>query len=146
MKNIRHLFETNSSSSHSITINNDTNLFTSILPDKDGNITLEGGEFGWEVEKYRDALTKSNYCAVFASGDEKMTEMLKQVISKQTGAKNVIILADTDDYKSKYSSYIDHQSARYEGGACLEAFESEDNLRNFIFNNKSVLYIDNDNY
>src|SRR5579885_45905 len=101
MKNIRNkVFETNSSSSHSISIYNATKgLYDTITPDSNGVITLTGGEFGWEWEKYNDAITKANYAAVFALGDQQMTDMLVQVIKDHTGAKEVEITC-SDDYKS----------------------------------------------
>lgn len=42
------------------------------------------------------------------------------------------------------SAYIDHQSTSYEGRN-TEIFESEDNLKNFLFNTKSYIQGGNDN-
>jgi hypothetical protein len=139
----RGVFETNSSSTHSITISegvlNDEMLDT-IIPNEDGVITLTGGEFGWEVEEYNDALTKANYCAIDNAYDEEKMEMLNQVIEEQTGARLVVHEFD-DNWGSPNWSYIDHQSR----GTSDEAFESKEVLRQFIFNKNSILYTDNDN-
>lgn len=141
MKTIRHsVFETNSSSSHSISINNKVELYDSIAPNEDGNIVLYGGEFGWEWEKYNDSLTKANYCAIDVIGDEDRINMLIDVIKEHTGAKNVI-LDFTMDWNDRFYSYIDHQSCGTSNGA----FTSKETLKNFIFNPKSILFTGNDN-
>lgn len=138
---IRHgIFETNSSSSHSISINESTFLYDSIAPNKDGHIILHGGQFGWAWEKFDDCLTKANYCAVHASHSEDLTRRLKNVIKEHTGAKDVIIVA-SEDYNHANWSYIDHESL----GTCDVAFKSDETLKNFIFNRKSILYTGNDN-
>lgn len=131
------LFETNSSSTHSITIQ-ESGDYTSIK--HDGKIELVGGEFGWEWETYRDPLTKANYCAVYATGNESKTEMLKEVISDHTGAE-VEISAQKDDYDKGHYSYIDHQS----DAIAEDAFASRQSLKNFIFGVNSTLYTGNDN-
>lgn len=134
MKTTRHsTFETNSSSTHSIVISNDTEVYLGIAPDYDGNIELTGGEFGWEWRRYTDPLTKANYCAVACGENEEMQQMLISVIMEHTGAKQVIMKLN--------GSGIDHQSA----GTANPAFQSPENLKDFIFNPKSVLFTGNDN-
>lgn len=131
------VFETNSSSQHSISIASGSEFIvdtTSLVPDCDGNIKLRGGEFGWEWERFPDAYTKANYCAVGCQHNDSRVDMLIEVIKEQTGADEVI-MAVTD------GSYIDHDSTEvYE-----PAFESKETLRNFIFNKLSMLYTGNDN-
>jgi hypothetical protein len=146
MKNIRNkVFETNSSSSHSISIYNATHgLYDTIAPDSHGVITLTGGEFGWEWEKYNDTLTKANYAAVYAAGDQAMTDMLVQVIKDHTGAKEVQLIFSAE-YSGGNYSYIDHQSARSEGGDAGKAFDTPLTLKNFIFHPESWLFTGNDN-
>jgi hypothetical protein len=131
------LFETNSSSTHSITIQ-ESGDYTSIK--HNGKIELFGGEFGWEWVAYRDALIKANYCAVYAAGNESKTEMLKEVISEHTGAE-VEILVQRDDYDKEGYSYIDHQSS----DTADDAFASRETLKDFIFGVNSTLYTGNDN-
>jgi hypothetical protein len=103
------VFETNSSSTHSISIS-DKSDFTTIHPEADGNIYLNGGEFGWEVEEYRDPLTKANYCAIDNASNEERIEMLKRVIKEHTKASDVVINFNVDDWQAENHSYIDHQS------------------------------------
>lgn len=143
MKNIRHkVFETNSSSTHSISINENSNgILETIVPNEDGLIELFGGEFGWSWKKFNDSMTKANYCAVHSMNhNPSLKEMLTSVIKEHTGAKEVIYSL-SDEYSNSNWSYIDHQS----NGTAEEAFASEYKLKNFIFNSKSWLFTGNDN-
>ncbi len=133
------VFETNSSSAHSLSLGLSESkdfVFDSLYPDEEGNIILTGGEFGWEYEKYNDALTKANYAAVstFYGLDP---DLLKEVILEQTGANDVILNISSDDDSPNWS-YIDHQSV----GNCPR---TKDELRDFIFNKNSWLFTGNDN-
>jgi hypothetical protein len=126
---------------HSIHIASGKKAYSTITPDENGQIVLRGGEFGWEVKAYRDPLTKANYAAVDTIGNEVLRAMLIEVIKNHTGAKDVIFDISEDYDKSNYS-YIDHQSM----GTSLDAFESEQKLKDFIFYPDSVLITDNDNH
>lgn len=129
------VFESNSSSSHVITLSKDTNNFfmdLSMVPDSNGEINIEGGEFGWEVAKHDDAWTKADYAAEYAKNNVSYLDMLRDVIQEQTQAKTVNI---------NPSGYIDHQS----DSVASVAFVNKDSLRNFIFNKNSVLFTSNDN-
>ena len=129
MKVIRHnVFETNSSSTHSISISNEVELLDSITPGDGGYIVLTGGEFGWAWVRFNDAFTKANYCAVDQKSNEENIKMLIEVIKEQTGAKDVI-LNFTDSYDGPNWSYIDHDSA----GTSHKVFENKETLKNFIF-------------
>ena len=126
------VFETNSSSTHSISIEIGEE-WDNIIPNQDGVIKLYGGEFGWEWRAYNDALTKANYCAVACKlGQTSFNKReLKEVIKEYTGATKV---------KFKFDNYgIDHQSAE-----TLEDLYVSD-LKDFIFNKSSYLYTGNDN-
>lgn len=147
MKNIRSkVFETNSSSTHSISIYPATSgMYDTIVPDDHGAIVLVGGTFGWEWEKYADAFTKANYAAIFAHGDTALESMLKSVIKDHTGAKEVIFNFNTEDYDGENYSYIDHQSGRAEGGDAGQAFSTPQTLKDWIFHPESWLFTGNDN-
>jgi hypothetical protein len=142
MKTIRNnVFETNSSSSHSLCII-EGDLNDMIYPDEEGRIHLVGGEFGWGYEEHNDSLTKANYCAVAFLEHESYLEMLKEVIIEHTKCEEVIILAELFNYNSPYNSYIDHQSI----DEAADSIYSKQDLKNFIFNPNSKLIIDNDNH
>jgi len=137
MKKIRQkVFETNSSSSHSISISDiDDGLYDTIIPNENGDIVLTGGEFGWEWLKFNSALTKANYCAVDQATNPIHKQMLEEVLKKQTGCNEVLF-----NYEEN-GSYIDHDST----GTAGNAFVSKEVLRNFIFNKRSWLFTGNDN-
>ena len=131
MKKIRKsIFETNSSSSHSIHIDADVGLMdTSLIPDESGLIEIYGGEFGWEWDRLTSAYDKVSYCFM----DYGDVEMLNRVIKRPTGAKKILFV--------KGDGYIDHASS----GTSRVAFKDDETLRNFLFNPKSILYTGNDN-
>ena len=135
MKRRIDIFETNSSSSHSISFNpwkpgKDGNTF---LPDENGNVYIHGGEFGWEWASYNDSVTKANYYLERYKDEPDRIELLKEVIEDYTGA-NVIINENTD-------GYIDHQS--------FDTLELPANdpeaLKDWLFNPDNWLYTGNDN-
>jgi hypothetical protein len=151
------VFETNSSSTHSIAIQGGKYVLDK-LPVEDGVCRVYPGEFGWEEEDYYDADTKASYCLTHAwsAGDgrdgykmspEKAAsrlDMLRDVIQKATGAEKVEFAESGDDFYKR--GYIDHQSIEGDGGAGEPAFASEESLRDFIFNPNSLLRTDNDNH
>jgi hypothetical protein len=140
-KQTRHgVFETNSSSTHSITISKAEMLEQVDLSGQ--TLVLDGDEFGWEWRRYNDWETKANYCAQFlsrsqsygekATVDEFRAEMLEEVIKEHTGASSVAVVP---------TGYIDHDSVH----VANDAFKDEESLRNFIFNPNSYLFTGNDN-
>lgn len=134
----RGVWETNSSSSHSLSIASDALPFIvdrTLLPDQYGSIILQGGEFGWEWKKYNDARTKADYLAVACASDPDLKERLTNVIRQQTGCTNVFFPSEGD------CGYIDHQSC----DVPHKAFETDEMLRSFIFNMNSWLFTGNDN-
>lgn len=124
------VWETNSSSSHSISFAGEDKEFVldTIYPDENGVITLTGGEFGWDYFKHNDALTKANYVAQQTHRDRKL---ISEVIKEQTGALEVIFETDR--------GYIDHDSE------CVGGDMDKEKMRNFIFNKNSWLFGGNDN-
>lgn len=124
----RSCWETNSSSSHSLSIadNDKEFVFETIYPNQNGVITLTGGEFGWEWFKHNDSITKANYAAQSLGA----LDVLIDVIKEQTGATDVIIDVE--------NGYIDHDSYGI-------VPRSKEELRNFIFNKNSWLFGGNDN-
>ena len=145
------VFETNSSSTHSLSISSGSTDILDTLPlNEQGEVVLNGGEFGWDVEDYTCADIKASYAAIYVSewSGEKSADhkkVLDTVIKQQTGCSNVVYDFYTDwSYDAQEPSYIDHQSV--EGGQLDYLFEDPEVLRQFIFNPRSVLHTDNDNY
>jgi hypothetical protein len=127
------VFETNSSSSHSISVSKDNMDFVmdTIYPDQDGVITVLGQEFGWAWLKFNDAMTKLAYL-MQDQGNSHMDKII-EVVKEQTGALEVIFDAN--------GGYIDHESYGTAYDVCCNA----DSIKNFVFNKNSWLFTGNDN-
>jgi hypothetical protein len=134
-KLIRHnVHETNSSSSHVISIADATKEFVldTIYPNDDGEVVIYGSEFGWEWERYNDATTKASYAAQQFANDEYKLDILKSVIQEHTQAETVTFVGLED-------GYVDHQSM-----SMMRDF-TEEKLKDFVFNKNSWLFLGNDN-
>ena len=148
------VFETNSSSTHSLTIEGVPTQDDTLTPDSDGTITLTGGQFGWAWERFNDARTKANYCAAYAQGrlgydtgkptksHDEYANLLNAVLCAHTGAK-LVVWALSDKYDAPNYSYIDHQAL--EDCNTADAFASAEALTQFIFSPMSWLFTGNDN-
>lgn len=147
MKKIRvGVYETNSSSCHSLTIESTSFLMDTILPDEEGVVTLTPGEFGWQWEKFNDALTKASYCLTgvqYVNEKEEALSNLKEVIQAHTLCNEVNLVENSDDYDAVNYGYIDHQSR--ENGELEALLFDKEKLHNFIFNKNSWLFLGNDN-
>ena len=139
------VFETNSSSTHSISIADAGDLTDTLAVDEKGTCVICGGTFGWEIEDYYDAASKASYAYVYARDHApdrtQAIERLCRVVMARTGAKLVQFGSRENDEDEDYG-YIDHQSDY----VCGEAFESDEKLAAFIFSPKSWLHTDNDNH
>lgn len=163
------VFETNSSSTHSLTIESDGYLST----DQITPFTLYG-EFGWSQERYYDFDSKFAYIYIYL--EEWVRHPTKQVefpnIVKNALAKlnlRLVFLYDLPELKEETKAltaalqhddeslepivitlsntwnYIDHQSVE----SCDLDYlftEEEDHLINFLFNPNSFVETDNDNH
>lgn len=145
MRTIRRgVFETNSSSTHSIAI---CALRPGDKPDtlpveEDGSVHIYRGEFGWEEETYRDAATKASYCLTYAESDiNKLSSLERVILANVPGSKSVVFENQEKDAYGIAFGYIDHQS----DDVCSRAFENDEALRDFIFSRNSELHTDNDN-
>ena len=127
------VFETNSSSSHSIAIATEDKEFVldTIYPDQNGIVTIQGDEYGWEWFKHNDSETKASYAAQSFANDDNQLDVLKEVIMEQTGANDVI-------FEGLDNGYIDHDSYG-------TTPRTKHELKNFIFNKNSWLFGGNDN-
>lgn len=148
---IRHgVFETNSSSSHSISIARGAKIYETLPVNEDGYVVATPGMYGWEQRVYGDPQGKLDYAYTFIGeedNDERKAElfkMLEEVIVEHVGCKGV--LYNTIDDKYYAGGYVDHQSAIYEDGDCLRAFASKETLKEFLFNPDSYVETDNDNH
>lgn len=137
------VFETNSSSTHSITLGREDFEISKQGLDVEGNVVkIYPGEFGWGPERFSDSATKASYALAWVkeySGprEEDYLEMLEEVIGDVTGCEVEFVKSSDEDW-----GYIDHQSQK----VGKDIFVDKDTLKNFIFNPNSILEIDHDNY
>lgn len=171
MKQIRRkIFETNSSSSHSLTISNKGELEDFNLPlNENGEVLMTFGEFGWGEDSCVNQYEKLQYLLTMV----KETELEKLDVNKNSnpyelfynldGFKainkvikqycNGVIIAENELSIKPYNEghyissegYIDHESC--EDYSSLEDFLSYIGIgiKEFIFNSKYEMKISNDN-
>lgn len=158
-KVIRNLPETNSSSSHSVVICTDK---TSLLDPNDNPLNMDDNgvitvpcyeSFGWEWERTNSPMTKLQYlCGLLWDRDNpKKIKRLINVVLNFTGANKILFewaenkKRDTsdleDDYNNDGAPEIDHNSR----DIVYEIAESNETIKDFIFNNNSWLFLGNDN-
>lgn len=138
MKQIRSkIFETNSSSTHSVIIDTKSDFIN--ISDK--VITIGIGEFGWGQYTYHDFYSRASYALTYATnyGDHEYVDLMKKVIEEHTGAE-VIFNNQRNEYGE--SGYIDHQSV----DRAANIFNSEQSLKDFLFRSGSYFETDNDNH
>lgn len=148
MKKIRNnVFETNSSSTHSICIATDAEL---IIPQ---SLHFSFGEFGWECDTLNSVEEKASYLytGLMANHREEDKDKIIQVLKD----KNIDITVEEPIYKtytyegSNGESYIDN------GGYIDHAYDlnefldnicdNEENLLQFLFSPLSFIITGNDN-
>jgi len=164
MKQIRFsVFETNSSSMHSVSIGKGYDEETSSLnfDDDESKVVGHFGEFGWEEEYYNDADTKLSYLLTMIAEHASTIEefynsddfiAVEDVIKDKLNCDGITI--PEDEYKiSSYRSgetyldingYIDHQSMYSSIFDFLNDYNLD--LEEFIFNSNVELVTDNDNH
>lgn len=133
------VFETNSSSSHSIVVDNGLDF---VVPEISGDtISIFGGEFGWGYDELNTWEERASYAYTYAKeyGKSEDIEMLRSVIEEYTNKK---VVFETRDGESYPFGYIDHQSV----DEAETIFDSPENVKNVIFGKGSYIIIDNDNH
>ncbi len=145
------VFETNSSSCHSISISSDDCVYDGITPSCDNKIVLKPMDFGWDITEYHDALSKLTYCWIYAQDwtgkeSEKFHKILSDMVCEHTGADEIVMQMDYNNkwYPKGYYGCIDHQSVECKD--LHHMFYEPQKLKDFIFNPNSILQTDNDNH
>ena len=125
------IFETNSSSTHSITVASANSYPINDLTD---TIYLGVGEYGWGYDEFTDTLTKADYLGVEAKINPAKWEILMRILNKYY--PNVTFKPADED-----SGHIDHQSY----GDIWEALNYDhDLIEDFLMNPNSTLIISSD--
>lgn len=169
----RSIFETNSSSSHSVSKQKGTLQESYLSVRKDNKIHVEFGEFDWGYERISDQYGKLQYLCTMAAcnnidhvtiedflNNDDFKE-LSYVIGEYCGcdginfeSQNNLTVENNWVNTPKcidFNGYIDHQSMFPSFSEFLHDFgfdEDNDktNILNFVFNDGVTLIIDNDNY
>jgi len=148
----RSVFETASSSVHSVTLKGKPEAKPYLL--RGGKLKIEPGQFGWGPEEYADPTGKASYAWTWlleTNNDRgPLREMLESVLKEWTGAEEVVLVEPARDKYGWSGCYIDHQSlesSSYDPTPPVgeQIFKDAATLAQFIFGN-SVLEIDNDNH
>lgn len=149
MINIRRgVFETNSSSTHSIVMmkNHPDGSDDWYQLNEDGELILYEGDldFGWGPDVLDDSFGRLCY-AIASYGDkkEKMDEICELCKKHISGFESFRFMGYGYDRNSQHHGSIDHQSVGTLNGFLKSADVS---LEDFIFNNRYLVIIDHDNH
>lgn len=146
----KNIFETNSSSTHSIVVGNNGEDIYAGLPDK---LEFHGGMFGWEHCLYTGTQDKADYLftsLIYTDTPFEYVERIKSILAKWN------IEAEFDEIEEKkYSDgsvyyevagefcYVDHGiENKY---LVEELCEDEVKLMNYLFSDGSYVETSNDN-
>jgi len=147
----RSVFETNSSSMHSLAM---------VGKDRMGiykfgkSVTVSSDEYGWSGDNLSSPLEKLNYIATmiqYKDSSEEIAESrffqwLSEMFKDYTGSELVYEPYDKNDEWYK-DGYIDHQSTDILDDVWSENKEEfKNNMRDIVFNDKYFIIIDNDNH
>lgn len=135
MKTIRsNTFETNSSSTHSITIDT-VNYKNKQIPQE---ITIPCGEFGWEFKKFNDFLTKASYFLTLSQNNEHLKSRMVRLSQKYEF--NLEMPAEKDFV------YVDHGSEHYDSWIReYPQIDTDDGLWEFLTHESCWIILGNDN-
>jgi hypothetical protein len=143
MKVIRHnVFETNSSATHSITINKHTCVYDTLEPYNDGVLLIRGQTFDRWYGDIQTVIEKCKYVATcmfttYTSWDAiSKLQQFERVVKEHTGATEIVYESVIDQY---YVEDYDKQLEKYSDG----------DLKDLLFNPNSIIKIydrDQDDY
>ena len=165
----RSVFETNSSSMHSLTIRNGHTNKSDLRVGDDNKVEIDFGEFGWEICDYSDQYTKLQYILTMCACTEGSSCITPEKFYETDGFKSISNAiarhCDCDgirikddclrtghwDYSNEdyldFDGYIDHQSC--EDYSSVSDYLEQHNISSveaFIFNDGIIVHTDNDNH
>lgn len=136
--------ETNSSSSHSVVVSDKEfslqDISSELIPEDNGKIMIHGHSFNWEWEKYNDVITKTQYAIAASIYDDEKIERIKKVFKEFSGY-DLEIEDENDSDKLRSIFSVDHNSS----DIFDDFLQTDETLKNFIFNPQSWLFLGNDN-
>lgn len=161
------VFETNSSSAHSLAYKNTVLRDYDYKPSKDlclsikelrltkkpkeyemySYMSLYFDEYGWGYDVLRSPAEKLSYLmsSVYQYktwGVVKGDQFFKQVIQWLSELDIVVELPEEYGESSEVDAYVDHQSWNV---VTKDMFQTKEDLLTYLFNNDIVIYIENDN-
>ena len=152
----KNVFETNSSSTHSLVVSNKDRGYNYNLPVEAGVLTIPFGEFGWgpdilstPIEKLSYVLTdRIDLCDIpeEITGDDDAIQdyimsssLVEEVVDAIKYACPEVKEVRFEIGDSWYPfGYVDHQS-------CGTSHDADLSLEEIIFSNRVIIMIDNDN-
>lgn len=142
----RGVFETNSSSIHSLVISKEGRMKSRLKLNEEGKIVVNFGHFGKDYNIYKNQKDKLSYlitCLYYLCGydvesiyDSFEFECIQRAVCKYTGATGIII-------GTKIKPDIDHESIPYTNIEIINAYD-EDEVIDFVFNKYVALKTDCD--
>lgn len=141
MKTVRyHCFETNSSSTHSLTIDA-ANYPNKQIPKV---MTVTCGTFGWEFSKHNDFLTKASYVWTLAMvyNNERLVELMTELSVRHEFDLEWL----TDEEKRSLEYHVDHGSEHWEHMVSKKPeLNTASGLWEFLISESHWLILGNDN-
>lgn len=176
MKTIRsNVFETNSSSTHSVSISHNvaslygSDCLSNYIEFYDNKVHVRFGEFGWEIESYVLPYDKLQYIVTMLVETEgnnitkvddlwetERFKLINDAVADYCNCDGIwidenmkldsYIWDGKEHYYISHEGYIDHQS--YEDYKSVQDFLDDYgvNITDFIFNTGVVVHTDNDNH
>lgn len=148
MKTVRtNCFETNSSSTHSFTLDTSYSDAVFIPNDSFRGVEISAGEFGWEWRKFNDFGTKASYFWTLIADankeyEEKYLPGLRARLERLAKKHGVVFLKPGE----KDWTYVDHGSEHYENFVKREpSIGTDDGLWEFLTNPSYWIMLGNDN-
>jgi hypothetical protein len=151
------VFETNSSSSHAVNVDPSETFDFSIDKEslRSGVLRVELRSFGQKWERFRTTENKVAYlaaqlCAELLNKQPRGSDVRHIVEKNARGEKLVAVLENTlgckvemirPDISSSFAIYVDHESV----GVGMDVFNSEEELKAFLFSKNSYVTTGNDN-
>lgn len=155
----KNVFETNSSSTHSLVISKKERSYDYSLPvDDDGTLTITFGEFGWGPELLIAPIEKLSYLVTDRSGLYDIPEELKNadddaiydfIMEESEAIKDIVevvksccpevkeVRFELGDSWNPFG-YVDHQSQG-------TSYDMDLSIEEIVFSNKVIIMIANDN-
>ena len=124
-------FETNSSSSHSVYVGENSKIIDQMIEPVDGKVMVFPKEYGWEWDELSKPMDKLNYLISSYIMNEDKLEEIAEMVNDVTGG--TLVINGDGDYKW---GLVDHQSYGILGNYPI---------KEVVFSSGYTIYTGNDN-